>query len=724
MERIVYRTCTLCEACCGIEVHVEGTRVSAIRGDRLDPASRGYVCAKAAALADLHADPDRLRHPVERTASGWSRISWREALSRSAEGILEAQRRHGRDAAAIYLGEPLVHNFAGTLYTDELVAAVGGRKRFSANSLDQFPKQLVSHWMYGSGLFLSVPDIDRTDYLLIIGADPLVSNGSLMTAPDVRRRLALIRERAGRVVVVDPRRSRTAQRADEHHFIRPGSDGLFAAALLNTVFSEGRMDRAVIEPLGFGLESVEGAVAGFSPEVVETRVGIAAQTIRSLARAFCDAPSAVCYGRMGTSTVRFGTTTSWLIELLNIVTGNLDRAGGAMFPNPPVDMLRLAGDTQRGRWHSSSRGTPEFMGELPTATLAEEIEASATEGVRALLTVAGNPVLSAPGGSKLGEALSKLDFMVSVDFYRNETTQHANLILPPVGPLERDHFDLVFQLFSVRKVPRWSPAVFERTPESRSDAEIMLDIAARLRWGRGGAGRAIAVAEKMLVRLGAERCARLFLDLALRFGPDGAGLRFWKAGLTLPRLREAQHGIDLGPLEPCLPQRIPRKTKHIDLAPPELIEDLERLRASLNESVPVLLLVGRRQPRTLNSWSHNLPRLVTGPKRCILHMHPHDAAARGIADGASVSVTSRVGRIEVPVRLGEDIMPGVVSLPHGYGHTGEGLGLSVAVRHAGASLNDLTDPGEIDPLSGNAVLSGVPVSVEQSEPHPSERPEP
>ncbi len=717
MERIVHRTCTLCEACCGIEVEVDDGRIAAIRGDELDPLSRGEICAKAAALTDLHEDPDRLRHPIRRTGNGWERLDWREALDLAAEGILAVQGRHGTDAAAIYLGEPVVHNLGAILFGDALVAALGTRKRFSSNSLDQFPKQLACHWMYGSGFLMPVPDLDRTDHLLMIGANPVVSNGSVMTAPGMRARLRRIRERGGRVVVIDPRRSETAELADEHHFIRPGTDPLLLAALLQCLFAEGRARVGELAPHVRGLEVLEKAVADFSPETVAQRVGIEAETIRGLARAFAEAPSAVCYGRMGTSTVAFGTVTSWLIEALNIASGNLDRPGGAMFANPPADVLKLQPATERGRWHSRTRGTPEFMGELPTATLAEEIETPGEGQVRALVTLAGNPVLSSPAGHRLSESLGKLDFMVSIDFYLNETTRHANLILPPVGPLERDHFDLAFQLLSVRNTTRWSPAVFDPPKDARNDAEILLSLASRLFRARGASGRAKALGIRALTALGGERASRLVLDLALRTGPHGSGLHPWKKGISVKRLRASPHGIDLGPLTPCLPGRLPRRSDGaapgIDVAPEESVADLARLRARLDEEPAPLLLIGRREMRSVNSWSHNLPSLVKGRLRCTLLVHPADAEAQGIGSGDPVRVTSRVGAVEVPAEVTEEVMPGVVSLPHGYGHGLPGVQLGIAAKHAGASMNDLTDPAEIDPLSGTAVLSGIPVRLER-----------
>ncbi len=719
LERIVHRTCTLCEASCGIAVHLRDESITAIRGDEGDPLSRGHFCSKARALQDLHEDPDRLRQPLRRTAGGWEELSWEDAFDLAARGLLQVQRQHGDEALALYQGEPVVHNLGALLFGDVLFAALGTSKRFSANSLDQFPKQLACHLVYGSGLFVTVPDVDRADYMLILGANPVVSNGSLMTAPGMPQRLRRIQGRGGKVVVIDPRRTETARLADEHHFIRPGGDALLVAALLQSLFAEGPVDLGRLAPFTHGLDTVKQAVADFTPEAVAERVGMAPETIRAIAGAFAAARRAVCYGRMGTTTVRFGTTTSWLIEVLNIVTGNLDRPGGAMFPLPSVDVMQLQPRTERGRWHSRVRGTAEFMGELPAATLAEEIETPGDGQIHALVTLAGNPVLSSPAGHQLARALAGLDFMVAIDFYRNETTRHADVILPPVDPLERDHLDLAFQLFAVRNTTHWSPAVFSPARGGKTDGEILLALARGLFRGRGGSGRWKAAALGAALGWGAERATRLAVDLALRAGPYGNKLLPWRRGLTLKRLRGAAHGIDLGPLQPGLPRRLPARAdgtgRRIDLAPRDVVGDLRRLRETLRESPPELVLIGRREMRTVNSWSHNLPSLVSGRPRCVLLLHPADAAARGIAGGDRVRITSRVGAVESPVEITDAVMPGVVSLPHGYGHQGEGIRLGVAARHAGVSINDLTDPAAIDPLSGNAVLNGVPVRVERCE---------
>lgn len=710
MKRTVYRTCTWCEACCGIEVEVDGDQVTGIRGDPLDPLSQGYICPKAYALKDLHEDPDRLRYPIRRTSTGWERIGWDEALDYAAEGLLEIQRRHGLDAVATYLGNPTAHNVGAVVFMQELRRALGSRNCYSASTLDQFPKMVAAHFLYGNGVLFSIPDVDRTDFMLILGANPLVSNGSIMTAPDMRRRLRRIQERGGRVVVVDPRRSETARVADQHLFIRPGTDAFLAAALVHTLFDEDLVRLGKAEAFTEGLEDLRGAVADFGPEAVAEKTGIAAAEIRALARAFAAAPSACAYGRIGTCVNEFGTTANWFIEAFNILTGNLDRPGGMMFPNGMADVTMLYKTTPYGRWRSRVRGTPEFLGELPAGALAEEIETPGEGQVRGLLTLAGNPVLSSPAGHRLSGAFERLDFMVSVDFYLNETTRHAHVILPPTGPLEHDHIDLVFAATAVRLTAKWSPKVFDAPADTRDDADIHLALIHRLFAGRGPGGRAQALAYKTLARMGGQRAWEMGADAGVRMGAFGDRYRPWRGGLTLKKIKRSEHGIDLGPIQPCLPERL-GGDRRVRLAHPDLIADLPRLRAALGKPTPELMLIGRRELRTNNSWAHNLPSLVSGPRRCVLFMHPVDATARDVETDDSVVVASRVGSVEVPVHVTDEVMPGVVSLPHGYGHAVEGVRMKVAKEHAGVSVNDLTDPEPMDPLSGTAVLNGVPVTV-------------
>ena len=707
-----YRTCTLCEAMCGLVLETDGGRVVSTRGDAEDPFSRGHICPKGVALGDVHADPDRLRQPMRRTASGWQAIPWDEALDEAAARLRAVQREHGRDAVAVYQGNPTVHNYGTLLYAPGFVRALGTRNRFSATSVDQLPHHVAAYHMFGHQLLIPIPDLDRTDFFLVLGANPAVSNGSLMSAPDAAGRIKAVRRRGGTVVVIDPRRTETAALADRHHFIRPGTDALLLLALLHAVFAEGLEKPGRLAELTDGLDDVRALVADFPPERAAPPTGIAAEEIRALARAFATAPSAVCYGRCGVSTQEFGGLAHWLINLLNLVTGNLDRPGGAMFTRPAVDVLKQTRRGSVGRFRSRVRGLPEFSGELPVATLAEEILTPGPGQVRAMVTSAGNPVLSTPNGAQLDRALAGLDFMVSVDFYLNETTRHAHLILPPTSPLEHDHYDLAFYTLSVRNAARYSPAVFPAPPGALHDWQIFLGLQRRLE--RGTKSRLKHAALARLKPHG-------MLDLGLRTGPYGAGFKPFGRGLSLRKLRRNPHGIDLGPLQPALPERLFTPDGKINAAPAPLLADVDRLRARVAEgeaglAIAVeggfdLLLIGRRQLRSNNSWMHNYPRLMKGRDRCTLLLHPTDAASRGIAEGATVRLSSRAGSVEVPAELSDEMMPGVVSLPHGFGHGRAGIGTTVAAAHPGASANDVTDDQLLDGLTGNAALNGVPVRV-------------
>ncbi|HEX8693722.1 MAG TPA: molybdopterin oxidoreductase family protein [Longimicrobium sp.] len=708
-----YRTCTLCEAMCGLVLEAEAGRVVSIRGDRDDPFSRGHICPKGVALGDVHADPDRLRQPLRRTPGGWRAVPWDEALDEAAERLSAVQREHGRDAVAVYQGNPTVHNYGSLLYAPGFVRALGTRNRFSATSVDQLPHHVAAYFMFGHYLLLPIPDLDRTGFFLVLGANPAVSNGSLMSAPDAAGRIRAVRARGGRVVVVDPRRSETAALADRHHFIRPGTDALLLLALLHVVFVEGLEKPGRLADRTLGLDAVRALASEMPPERAAPATGIAAEEIRALAREFAAAPSAVAYGRCGVSTQEFGALAHWLINTLNLVTGNLDRPGGAMFTHPAVDVLKRSRRGSYGRWKSRVRGLPEFSGELPVAALAEEILTPGPGQVRALVTSAGNPVLSTPNGAQLDRALAGLDFMVSVDFYLNETTRHAHLILPPTSPLEHDHYDLAFYLLSVRDAAKYSPAVFPAPPGALHDWQIFLGLQRRLE--RGVKAR---LAHAALGRLKPHG----LLDLALRTGPYGAGFVPFARGLSLRRLRRNPHGVDLGPLRPSLPERLATKDGKIHAAPGPLLEDVARLRARLLDGAAAadggfdLLLIGRRQLRSNNSWMHNYPRLMKGRDRCTLLLHPADAAARGIADGARVRLGSSAGSVEVAAELSDEVMPGVVSLPHGFGHARPGVRLGVAAAHPGASANDVTDELRLDALGGNAALNGVPVRVEAVSP--------
>lgn len=712
-----WRTCSLCEAMCGIVVEHEEGRVTGIRGDDDDPFSRGHICPKAVALRDLHHDPDRLRTPVRRDGDRWIPLGWDEAFDLVARQLHAVMDRHGRDAVAVYLGNPTVHSLGALLFAPPLVRALRTRNRYSATSVDQLPHHVVATLMFGHGLLLPIPDLDRTEHLLIFGANPAASNGSLLSAGDVKRRMNAIRERGGRVVLVDPRHTETAALASEHHAIRPGTDALLLLAMLHVVFNEALARANALPPWVRGADDVRTLAMRFPPERVAGATGVRASVIRQMARDFARAERSVCYGRVGVSTQEFGSLSLWLITVLNTVCGRLDAEGGAMFTQPAVEVVRRGGglgSPRLGRWRSRVRGLPEYAGELPVAALAEEIEVAGTGQVRALLTHAGNPVLSAPNGARLDRALRTLDFFVAVDFYVNETTRHAHVILPPTDPLEREHYDLVFNALAVRNVAKYSPPMQPRAADARHDWEILNALTWRLARGGLRARAALRLRTAVAAALG----PRGVLDLALRFGPFGNAYNPVGKGMSVRRLLRDPHGVDLGALQPVLPGRLRTPDRTVRLAPPELVADVERLERALDRAPAratgnhALVLIGRRSLRSNNSWMHNAERLMRGADRCTLLMHPVDAAARGLAAGAPVRVRSRTGEVVVPLEVTDAMMEGVVSMPHGFGHGRPGVQLTTAARHAGASINDLTDDERLDAVSGAAAFSGVPVEVE------------
>ncbi len=685
-------TCMLCEATCGIVAQVEGGRVTGIRGDLKDPFSRGHICPKAAAIPDVMEHPERIREPMRRVGDRWEPVSWEDALSEAADRIAAIQRAHGRNAVGLYAGNPTVHSHGAILGVPFLSMALGGRSRFSATSVDQLPQMLAALEMFGHQLLFPVPDVDRTDFFLVLGANPVVSNGSLMTAPGIAHRLSALRARGARLVVVDPRRTETAGVADLHLPIRPGGDAALLLGMLHAIFAEGLERPGRLAKFTDGLGLLREIVERYPPERVAARTGLAPGAIRSLARDFAAAPRAVCYGRVGISTQEFGAVASWLVNALNVVTGNLDVPGGAMFTTPAADVVAL--NARRGslgsfgRFRSRVRGLPEFGGELPAATLAEEIDTPGDGRIRGLVTFAGNPVLSAPNGRRLDRALAGLDFMVAIDLQRNETTRHAHLVLPPSFGLERDHYDLVFNTVAVRNVARYAKAAVAPPPGVRDDWDILLGLALALR-ARGGGGnrRNLGATLRVARALGPRR----ILGLLLRFGPHP---------LSIGALERSPHGVDLGPLVPRLPERLFTPGRRIRLVPPVLAADLARIDADLVAAPPApgaLLLIGRRRLRSNNSWMHGVHRLVKGPVGCTLQVHPEDASSRGLVEGAPALVRSRVGEVRVPVSVTDEVGPGVVCLPHGWGH---------------ASFNDLADEQRVDALCGNADFSGVPVTLE------------
>ena len=731
--RLAFRTCPLCEATCGLEVAVRDDAVVRIRGDRDDVFSRGFICPKGSTLKQLDADPDRVRRPLVKRDGEFKPATWDEAFAHIADQLVPLIATHGPNAVAVYLGNPNVHTMSGTLYNRVLIRALRSRNLHSASTVDQMPKHVSSGLMFGHPDIIPVPDIDRTDYLLILGANPKASNGSLATAPDWPGRLDAIQTRGGRVVVVDPRRTRTARAADEHLFIQPGTDAYLLAALVHVLFDEGLVDLGPAGDHISGVDEVAAAAEAFPPERVAATCAIDAATIRRLARELAAAESAAVYGRIGTHTVRFGSLAAWLVDVLNTLTGNLDRPGGAMFPRAAHEQPRPKRGWTTGRWTSRVGGHPEVRGELPVAGLADEITTPGDDKVRALITVAGNPVLSTPHSNRLDAALDQLDFMVSVDIYRNETTRHADVILPAPPALRRPHYDFAFGTLAVRNVANYSPAVLPSELGAEPEWRTLLRLAAVVSGMgpdadlrqfddmvfaalvertigdpasviHGRNGNEIIAATKG--DCGPER----MLDFLLRAGPYGEGYGRDPEGLSLELLRSRPHGIDLGPLQPRIPDVLATPSGNVELAPEALVADLDRLDSATAPRNGGMVLIGRRHLRSNNSWMHNVDVLVKGKERCTLQINPADAERLGLTSAGTARVTSAAGSVAAPVEISADIMPGVVSLPHGWGHDLPGIDLTVASRRPGVNSNILSGD-EIDPLSGNAVLNGIPVEV-------------
>ncbi len=689
-----FATCTICEAACGIVVDEDHGRVTSLRGDPDDPMSRGYVCPKVVGMQDVHEDPDRLRTPLIRQGNGFREATWDEALDRAADAIRSVRRKYGPHAVAAYQGNPTAHNLGLMTVAQGVIRTLGTRNLYSASTADQVPHMLAAHEMFGHVLFMPVPDVDRTEHMLILGGNPLVSNGSIMTAPDFRRRMTGIRERGGKIIVVDPRRTETAHAADEHVFIRPGTDAAFLLSILCTLFEEGL---ARPSSLLSSVDELERAARRFAPESTARATGIAPDIARRIARDFARANRAVCYGRIGICHQQHGTLAAWLVYALNAVTGNIDRPGGMMWTTPAADLTHIAdafGLRGHGKFKSRVRGLREVGGELPIAVLAEEIETRGNDRVRALITSAGNPVLSAPNGRRLERALPRLDAMVSIDAYLNETTRHAHVILPPVSPLQRAHYDIALNAFAVRNGAKYVTPARPRGPNEKDDGEIFLELGLRL--------RVPGILRGALGAVGRRFTPELMLDMLLRTGAHRT---------SLAELRKHPHGIDLGPLQPRLPALLRTRDRRVNVAPKLFCDELPALRRSLDEQGPELRLIGRRHLRSNNSWLHNSARLIKGRTRCTLLMHPDDARARGLADGTAAELVTDRGSITMTVEVSDEMMPGVVSAPHGFGHDRAGTRMQVAAAHAGVSINDISDDEHLDRLSGNAAFSGLRVTV-------------
>ncbi|MCH1579568.1 MAG: molybdopterin-dependent oxidoreductase [Luminiphilus sp.] len=696
--RMHHRVCHLCEAMCGVVIQTNGSQVVDIRGDQNDPLSRGHVCPKVVSLQDIHEDPDRLRKPLKRVRTDGGEfqhveIEWNEALDLAASAIASTIQKYGVDAVGAYFGNPSVHNYGMMTHQRNLFRHIRTRNRFSATSVDQLPHHLVSLWCYGHMLLQPVPDVDRTHYFLMLGANPLASNGSMWTVPDVRRRLKALKARGGKLVVIDPRRTETAELASEHFFIRPGSDAAFLLAVIHVLFRDDLISLGLLSGFTDGLDDVAKAVSHLTPLWAAERTGIAASDIERIAHDFSRAEAGICYGRMGVSTQAYGALCQWAIQVINVVTGNLDKPGGSLFTLPAMDQVTNTSPGGFARFSSRGRDLPEFNYELPAAAMVEEIRTPGEGQIRLMFTGAGNPVLSTPNGVALDEALEELEFMISLDPALNETTRHAHVILPPTSPLEHDHYDIGFHNLAVRNTARYNPPVFERPEGALHDWEIFVELGDRL-------------ANLLGLEPMPHQPPHQLVDRALRSGPYGDASD-WQ--ISIEKLIAHPSGIDFGPLQPSCPDRLQTVDKRIRLSIPEVLRDIDRL----IEDVPAegYRLIGRRHVRDNNSWMHNHQRLMKGKPRCQLMMHPDDVENEGWQSGIMVTVKSRVGHIQAELAASDEVMPGVVSLPHGYGHGRSGTRSEIANRHPGVSCNDITDEQFVDQLSGNAAVNGVLVSL-------------
>ena len=703
-QRVIHhRACHLCEAICGLLIETQGDQIISIKGDPDDPLSRGHICPKAVALQDIHSDPDRLRSPVKRVrredgSDDFVPIQWSEALDTVASALVKAVQDNGVDSIGVYLGNPTVHNYGMLTHQGSLFRHLRTRNRFSATSVDQLPHHLVSLWLFGHKLLFPIPDIDRTDYFLMLGANPIASNGSIWTVPDVRKRIKSLTARGGKLVVVDPRRTETASLSSDYIAIKPGSDAWLLLAIIRTIVVKGWVRLRNLQDFVVGLDAIESAVERFTPEVASEKTGISAEHIEQVAHDFAHADAAICYGRMGVSTQRYGALCQWAIQVLNILTGNLDREGGSMFTLPAVDQVENTSPGGFGRHSSRVSQLPEFDRELPASVLAEEITTEGEGQIRVLFTGAGNPVLSTPSGHKLDDAMEQLDFMVSLDPWINETTRHADIILPPTSPLEHDHYDLAFHVNAMRNTARYNPPVFEKAEHALHDWEIFEALGQRVAEGLGLDSKPSPAPE-------------VIIDFGLKAGPYGQASA---EQLDLAVLKSNPSGVDLGPLQPLLPGRLKTPGQQIDLAVPAVLHDLERLLHDTDSDAPYSL-IGRRHVRDCNSWMHNFRRLVKGKDRCTLMVNPVDAEREGWCAGDDVQIASSAGSVRAKVEVSDEIMAGVVSLPHGYGHNRNGTKMTIANDHAGVSCNDVTDARYFDALSGNAAINGVPVHVTAAE---------
>ncbi len=692
-----YRTCNLCEAMCGLEIKYREKEIISIKGDKKDHFSRGHICPKAVALQDLYQDKDRLKTPVRKTATGWENITWEEAFDEVVHKLKSVQKKYGNNAVGSYRGNPNVHNLGTMLYATPFIQSLQTQQKYTATSVDQLPHHITSIEMFGHHMLIPIPDIDHTDFMLIIGGNPAVSNGSMMTAPDFSNRLKDIQKRGGKFVVIDPRYTETAKLADKHYYIKPGKDALLLLALIHQIFKENLVKTEHLTSHLNNWDDIKNIANDYTPENVSHLIGIETNQVKELARDFANAKTAVCYGRLGVSTQEFGGICIWLINVLNIITGNFDKTGGAMFTLPAVDLVGMSAKTGKtgsfDRRRSRVRNLPEYSGEYPVATLADEIITEGEGQIKAMITIAGNPVLSTPNGKQLAEAFEKLDFMVAIDIYINETTQYADIILPTTTGLETAHYDLAFHQLAVRNTTKYSEPLFEKTKDQKHDWEIFNELTKRI------SGKENPATPEMI------------LDYMMQNGP------YKEKEISIKKLKENPHGIDLGALQSCLPHLLFTKDKKITLAPDSLLKDLKRLHDKYNswknennKDYPYFL-IGRRHLRSNNSWMHNSSRLVKGKNRCTLLINTNDANKLNLTNRQKVSVSSNVGSINIQLETSDEMMEGVVSIPHGWGHHYENIKMDISKNNAGVSINDLTDTNKIDELTGNADFSGTRVRI-------------
>lgn len=764
-----YRACNICDAMCGVEIAYQGDRILSIKGDKNDPVSKGYICPKATALQDLHEDPDRLRQPVLKTEKGWEKISWERAFDIAAEKLTEIRFAFGKDAVGLYVGNPTAHNHGNVMFLKGLTDALGTNNRFSATSVDQLPHMLAAMKLFGNAALFPIPDVDRCHYLIVLGANPVASGGSFMCGPDIKKKLSDIKKRKdGKLICIDPRFTETSEIASEHHYITPGKDALLLLAMMNVIFEEGLENTGHI-PVE-NLNIIKGISLPFMPEKVAGEVGIPENVIRQLAIDLATQEHAALYARLGTCIQEYGSLCSWLAYTLNIITNNLDVEGGMMFPKPAIDIVGLgalsADVNSFATRRSRVRKLPSMAGEFPAVTMADEMLEEGEGQIKAFVTCAGNPVISVPNGRKLEKALQGLEFMLSFDMYINETTQYADLIIPPTSVLEHCHYDLVLQIVAIRHSAKFSPALFEKPEGSYHEWQSYLEVSSRinkrlhskkrqqfaiemnrryLNWlsdegilnlliKMGPYGRKPVVLDAINKTLSSERLPVInhlwrpgvkqfekmlrrnhALNAFLETTPYGKYTFPVMGGLNLNKIKYKKHGIDIGPMVPMMPDRLNTKNKKVNLNPDYLKSEINRLGAQLEHNREArefdLLLIGRRHIRSNNSWLHNSYRLVKGKDRCTLVMHSDDAKARNLEEGSEVLIRSRVGEVRMKIEISEGIKPGVVSIPHGWGHDRKGSQLSVASQYAGASVNDLTDDEFFEPLTGQAICNGVPVQV-------------